>query len=67
MKMFILLMGIQVAVMAQSNYADSFLRIGTSARTISLGQAVVAMHGHPQSYLIILRVLLYQKNLYFLF
>jgi len=51
MKMFILLMGIQVAVMAQSNYADSFLRIGTSARTISLGQAVVAMHGHPQSYL----------------
>ena len=51
MKLFILLMSVQMVVMAQSNYADSFLRIGTSARTISLGQAVVAMHGHPQSYL----------------
>ena len=51
MKLLMLLISAQMVVMAQSNYADSFLRIGTSSRTISLGQAVVAMHGHPQSYL----------------
>ena len=51
MKLFVLLISVQVIVMAQSNYADSFLRIGTSSRTISLGQAVVSMSGHPQSYL----------------
>ncbi len=51
MKLFTLLVSVQMLLLAQSNYADSFLRIGTSARTISLGQAVVSMHGHPQSYL----------------
>ena len=51
MKLLTLLISAQMVVMAQSSYADSFLRIGTSSRTISLGQAVVAMHGHPQSYL----------------
>ncbi len=51
MKLFTLLISAQMVVIAQSSYADSFLRIGTSSRTISLGQAVVAMHGHPQSYL----------------
>ena len=51
MKLFVLLISVQVIIMAQSNYADSFLRIGTSSRTISLGQAVVSMSGHPQSYL----------------
>ena len=51
MKLFTLLVSVQMVLMAQSNYADSFLMIGTSSRTISLGQAVVAMHGHPQSYL----------------
>ena len=51
MKLLTLLISVQMIVMAQSSYADSFLRIGTSSRTISLGQAVVAMHGHPQSYL----------------
>ena len=51
MKLLTLLISVQMVVIAQSSYADSFLRIGTSSRTISLGQAVVAMHGHPQSYL----------------
>jgi len=51
MKLLTLLISAQMVVMAQSSYADSFLRIGTSSKTISLGQAVVAMHGHPQSYL----------------
>lgn len=36
---------------AQSNYADAFLEIGTSPRTIALGQATVALPFHPAGYL----------------
>lgn len=51
MKPFILLFFFQFLVLGQSNYADSFLKIGLSTRSISLGQAVVAMSSHPQAYL----------------
>jgi len=35
----------------QGQYADAFLEIGTSPRTIALGQATVAMPNHPAGYL----------------
>lgn len=36
---------------AQSQYADAFLEIGTSPRTIALGQAVAGLPYHPAAYL----------------
>ncbi len=51
MKIFVIFFFLPLLVVSQSNYADSFLKIGISTRSISVGQAVVAMPSHPQAYL----------------
>ena len=51
MKKIIILSLLHFTAYSQSKYDDSFLRIGTSTRSISVGQAVVALPAHPQAYL----------------
>lgn len=51
MKKIIIFSLLHLTAFSQSKYADSFLRIGTSTRSIAIGQAVVALPAHPQAYL----------------